>query len=482
MNIAIFSAVVLATLILTNIIAFLGRGKNTFLTYSFDPNSHITLRIALSMIGSIVGGGMFFGVGQIGFEAGITGYMIGISSLVGLFIAGTLSPQFRKAMQEEGVNNLIDLIERKFSARVAVAFSLVNGIIVFFFLAAQFLALYRFATFVSFDMGYGWIPWMLVFVVFVTLLFYPIIGGLRKDITSDCVQVTLIACMAIYFVFLFCSEKTFYTMWATLPVKHLTGAGYGVVFLIGVAFLYPAIFLVRMDVWQRIGAASDDRAATSAMKVAGVGSLLFYILFTSLGMWAYSTGITDAQNATLNIIAKVSSNPLIFGLVIGSLFAAVLSTADTNINNASLFFTRLLFPEQWRVALAKENTSNHTLLLKSRLLGLFLTFLSAGLAWESQDLVELMVGAFSLLLIFFPTVLGLLYPPWKSEKGAFFGVVLGVLCFLISFFTWNRKMAFLPGIAISALVYYVMCFFGQRTVCCKPQPERKAEMNYLISE
>ena len=64
--------------------------------------------ILFSLVGTIVGGGMFFGVGQIGYEAGILGYIIGACYIVGFFLLGLTIPKIRKLFENKNYLSMID--------------------------------------------------------------------------------------------------------------------------------------------------------------------------------------------------------------------------------------------------------------------------------------------------------------------------------------------------------------------------------------
>lgn len=456
-----FSAVVLATIVITNVFAFLRRGKADFRTYSADPNRHGGWAIGLSMIGTIVGGGMFLAVGQIGFEAGVIGYVFGAASLVGLIVVSAFVPRVRQAMTKEGADTLIDLLEKRFSGRVAVIFSFVSGCMYFFLLAGQFVALYMFGNFAASLTSHQWVPWALVGCGAVSMLVYPIIGGLRKDILTDMFQVGLIAVTVGVLVVFFAADPTAQDMWQKLPPKHLSGMGYGPVFLFGVLLFVPGLFLVRMDVWQRLRAGTDDRSVSRAMIGAGVGALVFYVVFTSLGMCAYASGVKSAGTATLVVVVKALSNPVLLGVVIGAFFAAVLSSADTFINNTSIFLTRLVRGGLWST---RDNASAEqgVLLLWSRGFAVVSLLAGAGLAWVARDFVNLLVGAFTLLLMFLPTLLATFVESWRDERAAFYSALVSFLSFIPLFFLWDPKRAFAPSVALSFLVYAVLCSLGKR--------------------
>ena len=60
--------------------------------------------ILLSLTGTIVGGGMFFAVGQIGYEAGIIGYIIGVCYIIAFTLMGLEIPRIRKLFENKNIN------------------------------------------------------------------------------------------------------------------------------------------------------------------------------------------------------------------------------------------------------------------------------------------------------------------------------------------------------------------------------------------
>ena len=70
MNDLIFLGIVGGTLILVLVLAFIRKRTSTFTEYSSAPGEFSTFAIATSVTGTVVGGGMFIAVGQMGYEAG----------------------------------------------------------------------------------------------------------------------------------------------------------------------------------------------------------------------------------------------------------------------------------------------------------------------------------------------------------------------------------------------------------------------------
>ncbi|MBP9032488.1 MAG: hypothetical protein KBG29_01255 [Pseudomonadales bacterium] len=461
MHSATFIVVVAATILAVNVIAFVRRANDPrrFRTYFADPDYHRPFPILLSTIGTIVGGGMFLAVGQIGFEAGVTGIVIGVAYVVGFSLLGVFAPTFRRVLESHKADTLIELLEACYSRRVAIQFSVVSAAMYFFLLAGQFVALHEFAVYAQALCAHTWMPWALVGLGAGSMLVYPVIGGLRKDISTDIVQVLLVVFGTLVLVRGFLADPLSGSMWGKLPTEHLSGMGspdkgYGILFLVGVLIFVPGMFLVRNDLWQRIRASRDATRLKSTFIAAGVVSCLFYVVFTLIGMWAQATGTSQAKTATLDMMVRSVQDPVILGLVVGAFFAAILSSADTFINNASGFLARVCFPGAWERREQKEG--DRTLIIWSRSFAIAVTIVGALLGWVAADIVDLLVGAFSLLLIYLPVVLGTFVPAWRNERSAFVSPAAGVAVFVALFFLWNAKMAFAPAVLISITLFAVI--------------------------
>jgi len=277
------------------------------------------------------------------------------------------------------------------------------------------------------------------------------VGGLRKDIRTDIIQVSIILLASIIILWHIFSKGVLGSMWNQLPSSHLSGTGYGIVFIIGaILFLTPSFF-VRMDIWQRIRAANSENASKYAFWIAGIISCFFYIFFTTIGMWAYVLNLPIGKYSTFELINQQFQDPWVLGIIFGAFFAAVLSSADTFINNTSLFLTRMVFPKLW--VKKREEATDRFLLHWSRIFAVSFIVVSLGLAYIMPNFVDLLVGAFSLLLIYLPTILGLFVENWRNKIAAFWSSNLGVILFVLLFFGWNPKMAFAPAVIVSIIAY-----------------------------
>lgn len=457
MNLAVFTAVVVFILTMNILIGVFRRGDRiTFSVYQADPDKHPWYIIAMTLTGTIVGGGMFLVVGQIGYEAGVVGYFLGVIYLVGLLIVAALAKRARRMLTAGNHQSLIDLLGANYSRTVVVQFCLVGLVMYLFLLAGQFVALIQFARFVSVRNGQTFLPWFLIAYAGLSLFTYPIIGGLRKDITTDVAQVIVIIVASSLVLAQLLTVGIRETVFKGLTTDHLTGTGYGITFILGsILFLTPA-FLVRMDIWQRIRAARTTKDITWGFIAAALLSCFFYFFFTTVGMWAFSSGLAGGINSSLDLIYAQFANPWVLSIIVGAFFAAVLSSADTFINNTSIFAARLLLVERLH---GSSGASDDRLLFASRILAIILTIIAIILALLSPNFVDLLVGAFSILLLFLPTICGLFVSEWRHSTAAFWSTNLGLIIFVILFFAWNPKLAFMPAVLAAGMSYPIIRAF-----------------------
>ena len=409
--------------------------------------------ILLSLIATIVGGGMFFAVGQIGYEAGVVGYILGVCYIVGFTLMGLAIPKIRKFFENKNYLTLIDLVDGEYkSKKTTLAFAIVNFFIYFFVLAAQFLVLGTFLNFFAgIQLTYA-ILFIAMLVAGLNIIIYSVVGGIRKDIATDVFQMTLVFVGSLLLISLLFKPATWASI-STLPTTYFTGLGYGTVFLVAIILFFIPLLFVRLDFWQRILAAKNEKVAKKAFFIAGPLTCLFYFIFTTVGMYAKSLGIAEAKIATLGLITQTFSG-LAFVIIILAFLAAVMSTADTALNVATVSFSRLFKRKTWHRYLETKEYDRELLKfvkISALLIGVF----SVITAFLIPNIVDLFVAAFSAVLILAPATFALLFSKKPNSSAAFYSIAFGFLVFLL-LFIFISKEAFVAGILVSVLTYFIV--------------------------
>lgn len=426
--------------------------------------------IFFTLMGSLVGGWMFFGLTAVGYEAGTVGIVIGIGYCIGLILLATCVPRIKTAMNKYDCDTMDDFIGAIFGRRVQAIVSITNF---FFFLAvvaAQFIAMISYLRIVAPTCA-SWLPILAALVV----IAYTTVAGYKGVILTDFVQLMVLTLGSIC-LFVVVLLNTSWSSVQSIANTHFPPTGYGYVFFIGALVLFPPTLLVRSDLWQRIAHASSATEARKAMFLTAPFLLIFYVMFTLIGIMARaelgpgvsaeSSGLAFFHSIVVPEGASSLAGTLLVSVVSLGIFAALLSTADTNINIGALALTKLLLPHSWS-SFSKEvgqvarfegsRTQGESRLLRAaQLMSVFLGLLALGGALVFPDIVSIMVACASILMIFLPSTISALFAKARSRLAAFLSIALGLVIYVVAALCLsNTKTAFLPSTVVAILVFFV---------------------------
>lgn len=425
--------------------------------FASSKNTFGWLPITLSLTGSVVGGGMFFAVGQMGFEAGYAVMALPLSYLLGYALLGRVIPRMKAVLGESQGNTVYDVVASRLGSSTSSAptyvwlMSAVNFCMFFFMLAGQFSIL---ATFYMTVVGLSRLAaWGVTLgVIGSTTLIYSIVGGVKKDILTDILQVVV--------VFLGCAIATVGLLhqpvrdFQSAPSSHFGLLGYGVAFPIGVLLFFSPAFVGRFDYWQKLIAAKDNHHAKIGLWASIPLIFLAYVLFATLGIYAkaQNPGLAPASAAIWSLEHILPG--FAFMAVVLALYAAVMSTSDTLLNVASISLHHMIC-----AALQIERR-----LPLARLITIATGVLASCVVLLAPDFVDLIVGGFSSLVILTPSILHVLLSKKPSHSASVASVLLGYIAFLILFvgFPPLRKYAFMPGFILACLPVVMMLAFRRR--------------------
>jgi len=147
-------------------------------------------------------------------------------------------------------------------------------------------------------------------------------------------------------------------------------------------------------------------------------------------------------------------------------FAAILSTADTNLNVVSIAISKLIKHRDW--ARFENETPNKIegtrtgveskLLNVTRFITIIIGILSVGLAKLIPDIVDLIVAGASAIGVFIPAVLVTLFKGTCKTSAAIASIVCGFVV-LVGLLPFAPKAAFIPATLISVIVYFMVAPF-----------------------
>jgi SSS family solute:Na+ symporter len=394
--------------------------------------------IAASVSSSTVGAGTLFGVATAGYLGGNAGAVIGIANSIGIILFGLLiSPKIAKVSRVKGWYSLGDFIQGYIGIKAKKASAIVLSLAYFFFTAAQFAALSFVVQFIS-GLDYS----IALLVAGGCILAYNFIGGLKADMRTDILQLVFMAMFIPLFYFIIVQEQS--NIWSSywqLPTEYLTGTAYqGAVFLIAAIVLIPLSVIPSVDLWQRSFAARSENEARIGFVVGGVIMAALFTAFSLLGTFSWIANPNLDANQALMHFTNMAGSPIILGLLFSGLFAAILSTADTMLLAASLSLSKDL--------IGKEEFQSQ----KRFVIGIGVLSMMA--AYVVPDVINLVINAFSTILILLPVVLGIFFPWWRNEKAVIIGIIGGAIVSIAVFFV-DPLMAFVPGTIISVVAYII---------------------------
>jgi len=160
------------------------------------------------------------------------------------------------------------------------------------------------------------------------------------------------------------------------------------------------------------------------------------------------------------VLAWHHLHPVFFGLVIASIFAAIISTADSQLLVAASSVVRDIYE---KLLMKKKQVSQKRLVLLSRAIIFLIVLLAVILGWVAGDLIFWLVlfAWAGLGAAFGPTTILALY--WKKASKT--GVIAGILTGAVTVIVWNRipflkEMMYelVPAFILSALVTIIVSY------------------------
>ncbi len=374
-----------------------------------------------------LGGGFSIAMGGLGFTLGISGsWLIAISGLSVLMVSFLLVPKVKRWSDRVKGLTTGDLFEARFDARTGTVAAVVIGLSWFAFVGGQVIAGGKLLQ-VTMAMD------LTVAIVLSggVILAYTAMGGLKAVIYTDVFQM-IVLMIGIVFLLVpiglyrvggweamsahFSATPATAAMvdWQAVSWKQLLGWFFSV---------FP-VWFISIAAMQRIVAARDVKTARRAFMITGVPIEwpLFAIGSTLVGMFArmLMPELEDPELATPMMILMLLPSG-IAGLVIAAYIAAVMSTADSCLIGPVSIYTNDIYRKR-----LKPKATDAELIRVARVCTLVMGVLAVAIAYLIPNVLDLILYAytFGAAGLFFP-MLGLLFWPRTTAKGAFWSIILG---------------------------------------------------------
>ncbi len=436
--------------------------------YLVNNRNTRTLPLVFTTLATFVGGGTSIGLMAMGYESGFAGVGIGVAYVIGFFILSRYAGQINRTGGEKSIYSLPEFLNRSYTDSMHIAYSrvfssVVSGVnifIFFFLLAAQFVGMASLLKF-AFDIGFQSAAVISCLVV----IFYTAFAGLKGVIITDTIQFIVIL-LLIVFIFIpgvFADTQSFSRLYE-LPPEMLNGTFYGIVFLVGLPlFLAPSV-MVRMDIWQRILAAKDQKVAKRVSIISGLGMLPFYILFPLVGMAIRLVTVEEiAPRDVAYLFLDRHTGTFILGFAVVGLLSALMSSGDSFLNLISISAVKDFVG--WKKSKAVSKSALHKSI---RLISIAFGVIALFMALSFPKIVDLMVIGLATIVIFVPvTIFALIRKNvHKYRIAALTSIITGFLVNLF-FFVWGitspdqfePKASFIPAFVAALLSLLIGIYF-----------------------
>ncbi len=430
--------------------------------YLVNNRNTSTLPLVFTVLATFVGGGTSMGLMAMGYESGLAAVGIGIAYVIGFIIMFFFAGKIRTFGATHKIYSFPHFLNHAYTSAdnptFAKVFSAtvsgVNIFIFFFLLAAQFVAMASLLKF-SFEIGYT----TAAVISAVIVIIYTAIAGLSGVILTDMIQfVAIIVMIVLVFIPGIIDDTAFLSRLDELPHEMLVGSHYGWVFLVALPLFLSWSVLVRMDIWQRLLAAKDEKTAKRVSIISGFGMLPFYIIFPLVGMAIkiVSKDAVDPKDVAYIFINNHSSG-FLYGFAIIGLLSALMSSGDSFLNIISISAVKDF--AGW----GKSKTDDRLYFMIRNTTVVF-GIIALVVALIFPYIVDLMVVGISTIALFVPITLFALTSknPFKYRKAALASILSGFLVNIVLFIwgiispeQFSAKSSFVPAFIVAAVVLII---------------------------
>lgn len=416
---------------------------------------------------------------------GLTGmaYTMGLSALwaaAGYIIAEFFlflyfAPRIRRFSEKTDCITIPDFFEERFADRTGVLRAIVAIIIIIFMLAyvsAQFVAGGK-----TFSAGFELTPQQGILLTALIILFYTIIGGFLAVSITDTIQgVIMIVALIVLPVVVIIHLGGFAQFYVHASQIATPGGSFTNAFALGggalIGFLGIGLGSVgNPHIIARYMSIKDPQKLKMTALVGTVSNILMALgaLLTGMAGRIYFPDVNmlplqDAENL-YPTLASEHLHPVMFGVVIASIFAAIMSTADSQLLVAASALVRDIYE---KMIFKKKVVSQQKLVATSRWFVLLLVILSLVLAFVAENIVFWLVlfAWAGLGAALGPTSILSLY--WRNATRS--GIIAGILSGAFTVIVWNRidvlkdfMYELVPAFFIAFVVTIVVSRFTAKT-------------------
>ena len=427
---------------------YIGRRETADGFFVFSRKAPFFL-VLFSIVSTWVGVGTTVATAASGYETGISlGATAVAGGIVGALAAAWFAPFLKRFGDRFRAYTLGDFFVARYSPRAGRISGAAVLVVYLLMTAAQFVGL---AALVDIWTGIEFES--IVFFAAISTIIYTAFAGIKSDFYTDFVHF-LVMFVVLFLVLLPIVLRTDggVSILSTLPSDSFDIFAYGGVsfFIAGLIFGAGSVF-VTMELWQRIYAASSERAARYALG-ASIGIIvLFYAVSTFFGLMARVL-LPDLGNSDQALFMLMNTYlPVgLLGVGVAAFMAIFISSL-----NSTLMVSAATLTKDFYKGLYNRTAGDRTLLGVGRIMTAVAGGIAMLIAYALPDFVSLSVNSIFMLLVLLPAVIGGFFWKQATERAAFFSVLSGLVT-VVAFLFLDHETAFVPGFVVSLFVFVLI--------------------------
>ncbi|MFA5796568.1 MAG: sodium:solute symporter family protein [Candidatus Woesearchaeota archaeon] len=416
--------------------------KSNLENYLVAGRKFKTFFLVFTMASTMIGMSTVLSTASASYSSGISFAVSGLFViLAGYVVVYFFAKKIKTFGDTYKAHTMGDFFAQRYSNRVRVIAGIVIIVAYLLFFAGLLLGLSQ-----LFQVFGGQGLFISLIFALIGVVIYTAIAGIKSDFYTDIVHfiVMFITLAIILLPWMIIKSGGIGAIMSKLPAGYLNIYNFAGPSFFWLVILFGApVFLMYMEIWQRIYASADLKTVKRTLLYSALITIPFIVLAVIIGLIGriQLPGI-NPDSALLLVIKNYLPTGLI-GLAVAGLIATILSTLNTVIMVISAIFIKDFY-----MGSIKKHASEKHYLKVGRIITFCVGISGIALAYIFPNFVELAVAANGGVLILAPTVIGGFFWKKSTERGAFWSILSGFIVLVVSY-PFLGKMSFLPACVVS---------------------------------
>ena len=390
------------------IIAFVGwrssKSVKNIDDYTLAGNGLGKIQSGFSMAATEFGGSSLVGAMALCYTVGVAGAWWDWSAVPALIILGLF---FAEKIKLPNLVTITDFFEKRYNYPTKIVASLMHILAITTQISTQFMV-----GAVALNGIFGVPKSIGIVVSAIFALLYTLSGGLLSVVNTDVVQFVMIMASVLVALPISISKAGgFAGLKAALDPSFLNFGNMDAPTVISWCLFCFFTYATNQHYIQRIFAAKDKSTAKFSFVFTGVMYIIYGLIISLIGVCivVLLPGLSD-PNTGYTMLIKNFMPSGIAGLIMGGIFAASMSTADSMVLAAATLFVNDIYNPL--IAKEKHNENGKESLVVIRIVTFIVCVASIVISTFMNNIVDIMYlgGLFYSTSVFFPLIVGM---KWK---------------------------------------------------------------------